>query len=405
MITLGLRNLFRHRRRTLIALAMIGFGVIALLLVGGFMEWATWGMREGTIQSRLGHIQMTRPGYFKEGSADPFVYLLPDQLGQQVDFESIPEVEVVSSRLVFSGLASHGDVTIGFIGEGVDPDKEKILSKYLTITAGDRLSADKPNGILLGAGLAANLGVSTGDQVVLLANTGSGGLNGVEGFVEGVFQSASKEFDDAALRIPLDTAKSLLRVSGAHTWIILLNNTEQTEHVLELLQALYPETQSHLQFTPWHELADFFNKTVKLFTRQMKIIRLIVALIIILSISNTMVMSVLERTGEIGTLMAMGFRRRKILQLFVGEGLLLGVAGGLLGVIVGTILAIIISTIGIPMPPPPGMDVGYTAEIQVTWSLTAGVMALAVLTTLLGSLYPAWKASRLEIVDALRHNH
>jgi putative ABC transport system permease protein len=136
----------------------------------------------------------------------------------------------------------------------------------------------------------------------------------------------------------------------------------------------------------------------------MHMVRVIIALIIVLSISNTLVMSVLERTGEIGTLLAIGLRRRNILQLFISEGLLLGIIGGILGVAAGILLAKIISAVGIPMPPPPGMDVGFTGRIMVSWPLASGALLIAVATTLLGSVYPAWKASRLEIVDALRHN-
>ena len=115
-------------------------------------------------------------------------------------------------------------------------------------------------------------------------------------------------------------------------------------------------------------------------------------------------MSVLERTGEIGTLMAIGLNRWNIMYLFVNEGLMLGVIGGALGVAIGTFLATVISAVGIPMPPPPGMDVGYTGEILLSWQLVGGTMALAVLTALLGSLYPAWKASNMKIVDSLRYN-
>ena len=404
MIILALRNLSRHRRRTAVVLAAIGFGVVALLLVGGFMEWSFWGMREGTIMSRLGHIQMTRPDYFENGSADPYAYLLPDELHDQLNIEDIPQIENISPRLFISGLVSHGDVSIGFIGEGVDPEKDKALSENLTITRGRQLSADDPNGMLLGGGLARNMGVSVGDVIVLLTSTMSGGLNGVEGTVRGFFQSASKEFDDAALLLPLDTAKQLLRVTGTHTWVLILDQTEHTDPVLQELRSRYPDEAAQVQFTPWYNLADFYNKTIELFSRQMNIVRIIVAMIIILGISNALIMSVMERTGEIGTLLAIGYKRRMILQLFVSEGLLLGVTGGMLGVVVGLILAHIISAIGIPMPPPPGMDIGFSGEIIVTWSLTAGVLLLAVATTLLGSLYPAWKASRMVIVDALRHN-
>ncbi len=404
MIGLALRNLFRHRKRTTIALATISFGVIALLLAGGFIEWIFWGMRESTIHSQLGHIQVTRPGYFQVGSADPFAFLLPEKLLEQIKLEVVPKVEAVSPRLVFTGLISHGDVTIGFFGEGVDPKKDADLSKGLTAVAGDGLDSGDPDGIFLGRGLAGNLGVTLGDTVALLTTTASGGLNGVEGTVRGVFQSASKEFDDASLRMPLNMARQLLRTSGAHKWVLLLDQTEHTDDVLQQLREQYPEATTRLQFTPWYVLAEFYQKTVKLFSRQMDIMRLIIALIIVLSISNILIMSVLERTGEIGTLMAIGLKRRKVLQLFVGEGLMLGIIGGLFGVAMGTVLAIGISAVGIPMPPPPGMDTGYTGEILVTWPLVAGALLLAVLTTLLGGLYPAWKASNMKIVDALRYN-
>jgi putative ABC transport system permease protein len=404
MMQLALRNLFRHRKRTAIALATISFGVIALLLAGGFIEWIFWGMRESTIQSRLGHIQVTRPDYFQAGSADPFAYLLPDELLEQVNLEAEPEVEVVSPRLALTGLISHGEVTIGFIGEGVDAEKDVALSKYLKVIEGEGLDSGDPNGLFLGGGLARNLGVTVGDTVALLATSASGGLNGVEGTVRGLFRSASKEFDDTALRVPIDVARQLLRVSGVHSWVLLLNQTDHTDDVLQQLQLQYPEATSQLQFTPWFVLAEFYQKTVKLFSRQMDVMRVIIALIIILSISNILIMSVLERTGEIGTLMAIGLKRRRILQLFVSEGLLLGIFGGLIGVTAGVVLATVISAVGIPMPPPPGMEGGYTGEILVTWPLVAGTLLLAVLTTLLGSLYPAWKASNMKIVDALRYN-
>src|SRR4029453_2531553 len=128
------------------------------------------------------------------------------------------------------------------------------------------------------------------------------------------------------------------------------------------------------------------------------VVRVIIGLIIVLSISNVLIMSVLERTGEIGTLMAMGTRRREILKQFLWEGCLLGLIGATIGVVVGVALASVISTVGIPMPPPPGRQVGYSGKILVTSGLAAGAFALAIFTTMAASLYPAWKGSRLEIV-------
>jgi putative ABC transport system permease protein len=194
MIRMPLRNLTRHRKRTAIALGTISFGVMSLILAGGFIEWIFWAMRESTMQSRLGHIQITIPGYFEAGSSDLFSYLLPDRLLDQIKLKDFPDVEVASPHLVFSGLISHGEVTIGFMGEGIDPEKDAKLSKYLKVVSGKGLDRSQTNGMFLGRGLARNLGVTVGDNITLLATTASGSLNGVEGIVRGLFQSASKEF-------------------------------------------------------------------------------------------------------------------------------------------------------------------------------------------------------------------
>jgi len=240
--------------------------------------------------------------------------------------------------------------------------------------------------------------------VALLSSTASGGINAVEAKVAGIFISANQAYDDSALRLPIGLAQSLLRVDGAHMWLVLLEETEHTDAYLARFRERFPEKSHHLEFVPWYERADFYNKTVALFSQQMNVLRAIIGAIIVLSISNMLVMNVLERTGEIGTLLAVGFRRKKILQFFAAEGLMLGLIGGTAGVLIGYGLAELISVIGIPMPPPPGMEEGYTAEIRVTLPVLTNAFAIAFVTTALAGLYPAWKASRLNIINALRHN-
>lgn len=401
-LMLAVRNTRRHRTRSAIAISAIGFSVIALLLAGGFMEWIFWATREAAIQTGLGHIRVVRPNYLESGIADPFQYLLPEKSPELSLLETAPQVRGITPRLNFSGLISHGETTLAFIGEGVNPEKESLFNQYVQIREGMNLSLTDPNGIIVGLGLATNLGVRLGDNVVLLASSVSGSINAVEGHVRGFFWTGARSYDDAALRVPIKMSRELLRVSGAHVWVISLDNTEDTQRVVERLRMQFQAAK--LQFIPWFDLSDFYTKTVALLSSQMNAVRLIMGVIILLSISNTLIMSVLERTGEIGTMMAMGTRRGKVLLLFLIEGLLLGLLGGTLGLILGLLLAEIISAIGVPMPPPPGRSAGYSAEILLTWRLVVGTFTLAVGTTVLASLYPAWKASRLTVVDALRHN-
>jgi len=388
------------------AFSAVIFGTVSLLLAGGFIEWVYAANRQAVIESRLGHIQISRPGYFERGFAQPFAFLMPENDPVVSSIKHLPEVDIVTPRLAFSGLISRGEHTISFLGEGVQPATEARVSRQLAILRGRQLASADDKGVILGEGLAGNLGADIGDRVVLMATKPSGGINAVEVTVRGVFQTSSKSFDNYALRVPLALAQRLLRVSGVHNWVVLLKDTGKTKAVLQHLRAKFSRDSSGpIEFTPWYELADFYNKTVALFSRQMNVLRSMIAVIVVLSVSNTMIANVFERTGEIGTLLALGYRRRRIVGLFVSEGLLLGVFGGMLGAAVGWVAALVISTIGIPMPPAPGMAFGFDAKILFTPMLTGGSFVLIAMTTVMASLYPAWRASRLIIVDALRHNH
>lgn len=396
------RNLRRNRNRTAVALLTVSCGLIAYLLAGGFIEWIFENMRESTIRSQLGHIQIVKPGYLDKGIADPYGYLLPAGQNELKTIKAMPGVDSVAQRLAFSGLLSFGDNTVSFIGEGVEPEFEARISDQIHIRQGQNLVRSGQKSVLLGEGLAKNLGVKAGDQVVLLVTAANGTPNAVEVTIAGTFFTAAKEFDDTALRLPIDVARKLMRVQSATSWVVLLKETDDTERAFKEFRATLPE--SDFLVVAWTELADFYNKTVVLFGKQVSLMKLIIAVIIILTISNTQMMSVLERTTEIGTAMAIGSRRSDVLGMFLIEGVLIGALGGVGGVFIGFCLAELLSYVGIPMPPPPGMDTGFTAAITITPALASDALGLAFTTTLLASIFPAWKASRMNVVDALRCN-
>ena len=399
---LAARNLQRNTRRTLVATLTVAFGIVAYLLAGGFIAWIFQEMREGTIHSQLGHIQVVRPGYFEKGIADPYAFLLPEQSAQQKTIEAIAGFQSLAPRLSFSGLISHGDTTIAFIGDGVDPVLEKPVSTSVMIVTGRDLEKSDQKAVLLGEGLAKSLGVKADDVVVLLATAANGSPSAVEVKVAGTFATDTKEYDDSALRLPIQVARKLMKVSGATSWVVLLDQTERTAESARILAKALPSGE--FEVVPWTALADFYNKTVVLFSKQISVVKFIIGLIIVLTISNTQMMSVLERTTEIGTSLAIGQRRQAVLRMFVSECLLLGLAGGAFGVALGVVLAYVISAIGIPMPPPPGMSSGYDGQILVAPGLALDALTMALLATFVASVVPAWKASRMNIVDALRYN-
>jgi putative ABC transport system permease protein len=400
-LRLAVRELSRNRTRTLISLSAIAFGVVAILLAGGFVEWIFWAMRDDAIKTGLGHVQISRPGFRETGFADPTSLLLPDDMGEMGIVQDTPHRRVVGRRLTFSGLVSSGETTIAFAADAVDPAAERILSEELQVK-GENLDPADRTGILLGRGLARALGVHRGDRVSLIVSAAGGGINAVEGLVRGTFATEIKAYDDYAVRMPVTLGQQLLRVRATHVWILALEDTEQTDEAIAYLRQRLPA--GRFEIRSWFDLSDFYQKSVTLLSRQVNVVMGIIAAIIVLGISNTLTMSVLERTGEIGTIMATGSRRRRVLQLFLLQGLLLGVVGAIAGLVIGVALAQAISYVGIPMPPPPGRDTGFSGEILLTWRLVFWGAVIAVVPALLASVYPAWKASRLPIVDALRHN-
>jgi putative ABC transport system permease protein len=284
----------------------------------------------------------------------------------------------------------------------MEPAAERLLSSYVIQAAGEPLDDADARGVLLGEGLAENLGLEPGDKVALLATPSAGGVNAVEATVRGIFYTSNKPYDDAAIRMPIALARKLLRVEGSHQWVALLDDTERTDAVVADLRARFRD--AGVEFVPWHELADFYHKTVQLFSRQLGLVWVLIGALILLTIANTQTRAVLERTHEIGVLMATGWRRGRVLRFFLVEGLLIGLIGAVGGIMFAFGVANLVEwSGGIPMPPPPGMNRGYTAQIMLNGALVAQAVALALASATAAGAWPAWRASRLDVVDALRH--
>jgi putative ABC transport system permease protein len=183
---------------------------------------------------------------------------------------------------------------------------------------------------------------------------------------------------------------------------VLLDDTGATDAVTEIVRARLGPLGYEVK--PWQELADFYQKTEALYRRQFGALQAIILVMLVLSVASTINMVIYERTGEFGTLLALGLRQRQIFKLVLLENTLMGLLGSLLGVILGIMLASAISAVGIAMPPPPGSSIGYTATIRlVPWALVAAT-ATGILASVMAAVLPARRASRLQVVDALRHN-
>lgn len=402
MFKLAFRNIFRNRLRTGLTLAAIISGVAAIIVSGGFVEDVFVQLRESTIHSRLGHAQVVREGYHEYGSREPMRYLIEEPQPLVERIRAMPHVEDVMTRVNFSGLANNGRADLPIIGEGVEADKEARLGTAMSFIAGHTLKDADPFGVIVGEGVAAALQLKPGSPLNLTVTTPDGALNTLEFTVTGVFRSFSKDYDDRAVRIPQAAAQELLFTPAVHSVVVALDNTAHTDAVVRPLRAAIGKQGYDVR--SWQELADFYNKTVALYKRQFGALQFIILVMLVLSVASTVNMVVYERTGEFGTLLALGLKRRQIFRLVLLENSLLGVVGGVLGVVLGLALAATITAIGLQMPPPPGSNAGYTASIRIVpWVLGMAALTGAAAATL-AAVFPGRRASRLAVVDALRQN-
>ena len=404
-LKLAIRNVFRNRRRTLITLAAMGFGAAAIIVFGGFVHSIYFGVRESTIRSQVGHIQIYRKGYSDKGNMAPYDYLIGDYAGLRAELLKLEHVKAVTARLGLSGLVSTGDTTTAFVGTGVQPESETDLSALAVIVDGKELASRDPRGITLGVGLARAFGVKPGDDLTLLSTTRAGSINALAVKVRGVWESGEKAYDDRFLRLGLPEVQRLLDVENGEVQsvVLLLDKTESTAAVRAAIDRLIRDTGLDLEVRTWEDLALRYHQVRELFGRIFGVLTLIVSIMVVFGITNTMTMAIFERTREIGTVMALGTRRRGVISMFVLEGVALGALGGVLGVLLGIGLAKAISAFGIQLPPPPGSTRGFVVNIFIVPEVLIQAFRLSLVTAALASLYPAWRAARLNVVEALRH--
>jgi putative ABC transport system permease protein len=403
-IKLATKNVFRNTRRTIITGLVLVFGATALILAGGFVSFSFRGLSESTIHGQLGHIQLYNKDFLLREEERPLELGLENfqELKEKIMTQS--NVRFAMARIEFMGLISNGDKSVAFLGRGVEPDKELKLADFaLGVDTGKFLGENpansKDNEVIVGRGLAKSLKAKIGDYLTLMTTTSKGALNAIDVKVAGIYSTGVPEYDERALMITLETAQQLLVTNKVTKLVVVLDRTDKTESVAASLERLFPDIRAKR----WFDLATFYNAVVRLYNAIFGFLGFIIFVIVVLSCSNTMMMSIFERTKEVGTQLAVGTSRTRLLLNFLYEGLIVGVLGGMIGLVVAYLLALLINHAGVTMPPPPGSTRGYPLIVDIVPSVFAGVFVLIALTTVVSTIFPAYKASRLKIVDALGH--
>jgi len=404
-LLLAFRNVFRNRRRTLMTLIIVGGGVAGLLLVGGFFESMFVGIRESTISGGLGHLQVFTAEHFRRDEIRIMDTGIDNWKQVAGSISSAPHVRGVAPRIDFFGLVSNGSKSSMFMGSAVDPDAEKSLGFPARIFTGRDLSGQANGEVeaLIGADLAKSMNVKVGDGLTLLTTTSDGAINGIDVQIVGIVKTGWAEVDARYLRITLASAQRLLATDRVTNLVVGLDKTENTDAVYDELKPRLQGQSQELALRKWVDLATSYKQIRGLFMTIFYFIGVIVFFMVLMSSVNTLLMTMFERTREIGTMLAMGTPRRWIEALFMLEATLLGTTGAVVGVVGGLLLGVFLNHSGIHLPPPPGTTVPMTFRVMIGASLMIGSSLLVIVSLVLASIVPAIRASRLQIAEALAH--
>lgn len=421
LVRIAARNLLRNRRRTLLSLAAITVGVGAMVAFQGFVNGQRAMMLGNLVQGQTGAVQVHRKGYLANVQGLPLSLDMVDTPELRAKLRSVPGVLEIAPRISFGAMLGYPDqvpadgdpdkVIPGksafFIATAIDPVAEAKVTprRFDWLSAGRLFDAREP-GVVLNGDFARSLGAPITPQPpkddsawpALQAPDRDGAMNGELVSITGAYTQGTPGDKKNGL-VNLEVAQRLLRMEGRVTEYAIAVKSMDDAHAVrdQLKQVLGPDYEVHA----WDEILPFIKDLVGLQDFFLRMVGVIFLITVLLGIANSMLMNVLERVREIGTMMAVGTHRAQVRTQFVLEGAALGVAGGVLGAALGFAIVSWLHHVGIPFKMP-----GSQFENVLRPAVTFGYLGVAAVISSVGAslaaLWPAARASKLQPVDALR---
>jgi putative ABC transport system permease protein len=446
MFKIAFRNVLRNGRRSLMTASAVAVGATALILFAEYNAIVMVGLETGYVQN-TGHLSVFKKGYFEFGSGRPLDYSISDygSVMKLIRNDPVlkPMLNVVTPTVSVYGIAGNAalDKSKTFFGSGFVPsdldrmrrwDEYKLYTDHhyspLGLSDGDLDHGVVGNGLARILGLCKPLKIADcpvppqpagtflsddpvrarekAPRIDLLGSAG-GAPNIVAFYVNRAQGMGARELDDSYVGMNLRLAQQLLYGNGEHkasSIVLQLNRTEDIAPARARLDALFAEHKLDLEVKDFKELAPSIVQIIGYFQAMFAFLALVLGIIVLFTIANTMGMSVMERTNEIGTGRAMGVRRGAVRRQFLLEGAILGALGATVGLVLASLLTYLINRAGIHYTPP-----GNATPVPL-YLMTDGneVLRFSIWLTLvvmstLATIIPANRAARMKVVDALRH--
>ncbi len=397
-------NVIANKRRTLFVLFLIGISVCALLLMNAFVNRVYWGVRESVVRSQTGHLQIMSKKYDLMRNVESSQTLFEPNATLLNEISKISNVLTVTRRVEFKGLIGNNNQSTVFTGVGVEPREDAAISSFDRITDGRMLSSFDQWRIVVGNGLAHGLTAAPGDSVIVTTVMPQGGLNAADFEIVGVTQSDSADYDQHIMKIPLGVAQKLLNTTNTSKIVLLLDSTDKTAEVKQEIQKVLDRFAPDLRVKDWRELNPQYDKIVALYSRIFGFMALALVLVSILSIGNVMSMSFLERIREFSVMRTIGMRKSTLVSMLMAEGASLALLASIVGILLAWLITWGIGLVGgIPMPPPPGSNRGFSLLLTLSLPSVWQVLLASIFVGITACVFVAWRAVHLQPAQGLRH--
>jgi len=401
LLTLAWRNLWRNKKRSFIIIAAIAVGLLGGLFASAVMFGMGESLINSTINRDLGHIQVHSKNFEDEK-------LISDTIS---DYQSVIQIIKsqknlvgLSSRVLIDGMGSSATSSTGLRIVGIIPkDEEKVTAIHTNLVEGNYFENQKHNQIIIGKKLADDLGLRIKSKIILSFQDFDGNIIYAALRVSGIFQTESSAFDKMNVFLNDNDLFSLLNIQPVYHEIVMkLNSVQYVDTTYSILKSDLPS----LSVKTWKDLAPELKLMDEMIDVQLNIFLGVILFALLFGITNTMLMSVLERVREFGVLMAIGMKRSRVFSMIIFETITLSLIGGIIGMIMASGFIAYFGSSGINLS-------AFTAGLS-EWGLGSilyptlpiyfylSITIMIVLVAVFSAVYPAIKAIKLKPATAIR---
>ena len=413
LFKLAFRNVFRYKRRTIITFSAISYG-LGLMAVGiSLYNGVDTHAMDNIIDYQTAHLKVLAPGYFEEKDEVPLEFTINEPQEIKSLLKDNQDIQGIESRILFQATIISGMDELPCLGVAIEPEVDPLVFKIKdSIIDGRFLEPSEPK-IILGSGLARDLGLKVGDECTLRIFFSIEDFiwNALDLEIAGIAKTENPMVNRGTVFIPLSLAQEALSLENKVTELaVRIEDRNKLLKVRDSIESRLATLNKDYEVVSFEEYASDFKELMRLRSRMQALIPLMMILIATLGIVNTMLMAVMERTREIGMLAAMGMRKMEVMLVFIFEGALIGIFGSLAACVIGALGGWWLEAKGFSLAFL-GEEIAEMVSILPVevykGDLTAGTLIftfiLGTVISILASFYPAYKAVKLDPIQALRH--